>query len=175
MGITRTEDPLLALTRGGDAMSDHGTLRALGCMLVVIGMGGCMPLTPREDLPVPRVADPHAESTSNASMKGNTESQQSYASIEEMIQGRAPGVQVIRRSDGTYSLRIRGTSSPASSNEPLIVIDGSTAADQRAGRALAGINPNDVVRIDVLKDAASTAYYGMRGGNGVILVTTRQE
>ena len=156
-------------------MSDHGRLRALGGMLVVIGLSGCRPVTPKESLPAPREADPHARSASDASMKGGTPGQQNFASIEELIQGRAPGVQVLRRSDGTFSLRIRGTSSPASSNEPLIVIDGSTAADQRAGRALAGINPNDVLRIDVLKDAASTAFYGMRGGNGVILITTRQD
>jgi TonB-dependent SusC/RagA subfamily outer membrane receptor len=155
-------------------MSDHGTLRALYGMLVVVGLSGCRPVTPREELPAPKPADPHARSASDASMKGSVATQQ-YASIEELIQGRAPGVQVIRRSDGTFSLRIRGTSSPSSSNEPLIVIDGSTAGDQRAGRALAGINPNDVLRIDVLKDAASTAFYGMRGGNGVILITTRQE
>jgi TonB-dependent starch-binding outer membrane protein SusC len=155
-------------------MSDHGTLRTVGCLLAVVALYGCRPLTPRDELPVPKAVDPRANSASNVSLQGDA-SHQTFTSIEELIQGRAPGVQVIRRSDGTYSLRIRGTSSPSSSNEPLIVIDGSPSADQRAGRALAGINPQDVQRIDVLKDAASTAYYGMRGGNGVILITTRQE
>ena len=155
-------------------MSDHRKLRAVGCVLLAAAVSHCRPLTPRENMPEPRVADPHARSASDASFNGGT-GRQSYASIEELIQGRAPGVQVLRRSDGTFSLRIRGTSSPSSSNEPLIIIDGSPAADQRAGRALAGISPQDVRRIDVLKDAASTAFYGMRGGNGVILITTRQD
>jgi TonB-dependent SusC/RagA subfamily outer membrane receptor len=157
-------------------MSTQQTLRTLGCMIIAIAMSHCRPLTPREQLPVPHVADPKASSASDASLTGGAEaSQQSYATIEELIEGRAPGVQVLHRSDGTFSLRIRGTSSPASSNEPLILIDGAPAADQHSGRALAGINPRDVLKIEVLKDAASTAFYGMRGGNGVILITTRQE
>jgi TonB-dependent SusC/RagA subfamily outer membrane receptor len=156
-------------------MSAHGTLRTLGCMLIALAVNECRPLTPREDQPSPRVADPHTRSSSDATVKGGDPSQQTYASIEELIEGRAPGVQVLRRSDGSFSLRIRGTSSPASSNEPLIIIDGTASADTRSGHALAGVNPRDVLRIDVLKDAASTAFYGMRGGNGVILITTRQE
>ena len=157
-------------------MSNHRTLRMLGCMLVATMTSHCRPLTPRDQLPAPHVADPRASSASDASLKGGTEaSQQSYASIEELIEGRAPGVQVLHRGDGSFSLRIRGTSSPSSSNEPLILIDGAPAADQHSGRALSGINPRDVLRIEVLKDAASTAFYGMRGGNGVILITTRQE
>jgi TonB-dependent SusC/RagA subfamily outer membrane receptor len=157
-------------------MSNYRMLRTLGCTLIAIAVSYCRPLTPREQLPAPHVSDPRARSASDASLTGGDDAtQQSYASIEELIEGRAPGVQVLHRTDGTFSLRIRGTSSPASSNEPLILIDGAPAADQRGGRALAGINPRDVLKIEVLKDAASTAFYGMRGGNGVILITTRQE
>jgi TonB-dependent SusC/RagA subfamily outer membrane receptor len=157
-------------------MSTHWTLRTLGCLLLATAMSHCRPLTPREQLPAPHVADRRAHSASDASLTGGSDAtQQTYASIEELIEGRAPGVQVLHRSDGTFSLRIRGTSSPATSNEPLILIDGAPAADQHSGRALAGINPHDVLRIEVLKDAASTAFYGMRGSNGVILITTRGE
>jgi TonB-dependent SusC/RagA subfamily outer membrane receptor len=112
--------------------------------------------------------------TSSDSRVEHEERQQSYSRIEELIEGRASGVRVIRSHDGSFRLQIRGVSSPAGHNDPLIVIDGSPAAELRPGSALASLNPQDVVRIDVLKDAASTAFYGMRGANGVIVITTRQ-
>jgi TonB-dependent SusC/RagA subfamily outer membrane receptor len=99
---------------------------------------------------------------------------QSFARIEELIEGRAPGVRVIRHQDGSFRLQIRGVSSPAGRNDPLIVVDGTPARELHAGSALASLNPADVERIEVLKDAASTAFYGMRGANGVIVITTRQ-
>ena len=98
-----------------------------------------------------------------------------FSHIEELIEGRAPGVQVLRRSDGSFALRIRGVSSPSGNNEPLIVIDGTSSQDGNSARSLSALNPQDVQRIDVLKDAASTAFYGMRGANGVIVITTRQQ
>lgn len=93
--------------------------------------------------------------------------------VEELIRDRVPGVQVRRLPNGDYSFRIRGTRSLIGNNEPLVVIDGMPISTQVASAALAGITPNDVVRIDVLKDAGSTAAYGSRGSNGVILITTR--
>jgi iron complex outermembrane receptor protein len=102
-------------------------------------------------------------------------SNQSYARIEEMIESRAPGVRVLHYQDGTIRLQIRGVSSPTGRTDPLIVIDGTPTTELRPGSALASLNPSDVVSIDVLKDAASTAFYGMRGANGVIVITTRQQ
>src|SRR5215213_9329781 len=112
--------------------------------------------------------------TSSDSRVEHEERQQSYSRIEELIEGRASGVRVLRGHDGSFRLQIRGVSSPAGHNDPLIVIDGTPTAELRPGSALASLNPQDVVRIDVLKDAASTAFYGMRGANGVIVITTRQ-
>ena len=102
-------------------------------------------------------------------------SNDSYARIEEMIESRAPGVRVLRYQDGTIRLQIRGVTSPTGHTDPLIVIDGTPTTELRPGGALASLNPSDVVGIDVLKDAASTAFYGMRGANGVIVITTRQQ
>jgi TonB-dependent starch-binding outer membrane protein SusC len=93
--------------------------------------------------------------------------------VEELIRDRIPGVQVTRLRNGDYSLRIRGTRSLIGNNEPLIVIDGMAVSTQVMSEALAGVAPADVVRIDVLKDAGSTAAYGSRGANGVIMITTR--
>ena len=96
-----------------------------------------------------------------------------YRRVEEMIAARVPGVDVRREANGEYSIRIRGISSFNASNEPLIVIDGVPVSAGNGPAALAGINPQDVRRIDVLKDAASASIYGVRGSNGVILITTK--
>ena len=91
--------------------------------------------------------------------------------LDQAIQGRLSGVQVTQNSGepgGSVSIRIRGVGSINSSNEPLYVVDGVPYGNLNA------INPNDIDRIDVLKDAASAAIYGSRGSNGVVLVTTKR-
>ena len=85
-----------------------------------------------------------------------------YSNIYEYLQGRVAGVEVV----GT-SIRIRGERSINSSNEPLIIVDGMETSD------ISSISPEEVQSIDVLKDASTTAIYGSRGANGVILITTR--
>ena len=93
-------------------------------------------------------------------------------SIESLMQGRVAGVQVTNNSQepGAASVvRIRGNSSVRGSNAPLLVVDGFPFGD--AGN-LAQINPQDIVSMEVLKDASASAIYGSRGANGVILITT---
>ena len=94
-------------------------------------------------------------------------------SIVDLIEGRLPGVYVRRLGNGGVSIRVRGASSFMGGGEPLFVIDGRTIMAP-ATSALLAINPNDILRIDVLKDAGATAIYGSRGSNGVILITTRR-
>jgi TonB-dependent SusC/RagA subfamily outer membrane receptor len=94
--------------------------------------------------------------------------------VEEMFQGRLPGVVVTRTGGGGFSVRIRGAGGLVTSGEPLYVIDGTPLRSAVPGHALDGINPADVSRIDVLKDAGSAAIYGSQGANGVILITTRR-
>lgn len=94
------------------------------------------------------------------------------ARLDQIIQGRASGVQVSQtqaQPGGQVSLRIRGTNSINSSNEPLFVIDGFPGAGN-----LNSLNPNDIQSIDILKDASSIAIYGSRGANGVVIVTTKK-
>lgn len=91
--------------------------------------------------------------------------------IEELIAGRVAGVQVVRTTDG-LSIRVRGPATLLGGGEPLVVLDGQPLA--QGARELLLINPADVARIEVLKDAGSTALYGVRGTNGVLLVTTRR-
>jgi TonB-dependent SusC/RagA subfamily outer membrane receptor len=91
--------------------------------------------------------------------------------IEELLEGH-PGVIVQRTVDGGYAVRVRGVGSFASGEEPLWVVDGMQV-DHR-GRGLSWLNPADVVRIEVLKNAVDTAIYGVRGSNGVIVITTKR-
>lgn len=96
-----------------------------------------------------------------------------YPRMEDLLRASVPGLQVIGTGPA-MTLRIRGINSIYGSNEPLVVLDGVPLALGTAGGTLAAIPSQDVARIDVLKDAGSTAIYGSRGANGVILVTTRK-
>lgn len=111
------------------------------------------------------------------------------ASLEKGLQGRISGVNVVQN-DGApgsgISVQIRGTNSFLGGTEPLYVVDGipiTTSNDQESinfeentysyRNALSFLDPNDIESIEVLKDASSTAIYGSRGANGVILITTK--
>jgi TonB-dependent SusC/RagA subfamily outer membrane receptor len=96
-----------------------------------------------------------------------------YSRVEEMLAARVAGLEVLRRGDGGFSLRIRGNGSFIGGGEPLLVVD-DTPVGMGAADALAGLSPRDVQRVDVLKDAGATAIYGSRGANGVIVITTRR-
>lgn len=98
-----------------------------------------------------------------------------FSRVEEMMQGRIAGVSVTRTGSGGYAVRVRGAGGFLSNGEPLFVLDGVPINSFRPGHALDGINPADVERIDVLKDAGSAAIYGTRAANGVILITTRRQ
>ena len=94
-------------------------------------------------------------------------------SVDQALQGRVAGADIMSTSGdptASTSIRIRGTRSITASNEPLIVVDGIIDAVQD----LSDINSADIESISVLKDASSTAIYGARGSNGVIIVTTKK-
>ncbi|MEL7117823.1 MAG: TonB-dependent receptor [Bacteroidota bacterium] len=107
-------------------------------------------------------------------------------SLQEALDGRAAGVQVLNGQGspgGDISIRIRGGTSLTASNEPLYVIDGfpieveteidDPAATGTTSGALSGIDPKDIASIEILKDASATAIYGSRGSNGVVIITTK--
>ena len=112
--------------------------------------------------------------------------------IDQLLQGRAAGVQVTQNAGAPgsgISVKIRGTNSLRGNNEPLYVVDGviiSSAGEdviaaggvgnsgQETQNGLNGINPRDIESIQVLKDASATAIYGSRGANGVVLITTKK-
>ncbi|GAA3956380.1 SusC/RagA family TonB-linked outer membrane protein [Chitinophaga oryziterrae] len=103
-------------------------------------------------------------------------------SLDQALQGRAAGVQVTQNSGapgGTTTIRIRGGNSIQGDNEPLYVIDGipfknDGAASGSSFNVLSTLNPSDIESMSILKDASSTAIYGSRGSNGVVIITTKR-
>ena len=95
---------------------------------------------------------------------------QPVARVEDALNGRMSGVQVMSSGvpGGAMKIRVRGTSSVNKSNDPLYVVDGIVRET-----GLEGISPEDIQSIQVLKDASSTAIYGARGANGVVMVQTK--
>ena len=110
--------------------------------------------------------------TPNESKSSKDWQGQQVAQAEELLAGRFPGVQVLRVQGG-IAVRIRGESTITGDKEPLYVVDGMTI-EAGPGGALTGINPSDIESIQVLKDIGSTAQYGVRGANGVIVITTKR-
>ncbi|MGN6492889.1 MAG: SusC/RagA family TonB-linked outer membrane protein [Agriterribacter sp.] len=107
-------------------------------------------------------------------------SERPAASLNQNLSGRITGVNVSSNSGrpgGRANIRIRGATSISISNNPLYVIDGvilNSADLQNGSTPIDYINPNDIASIEVLKDASSTAIYGARGANGVIMITTKR-
>jgi TonB-dependent SusC/RagA subfamily outer membrane receptor len=159
---------------------EHAGLRAYvrfavaGCLAV---SSGCAPLSGEQDASPDNARG--ADSTRRAVAQRNRSSatqgidfdeseRGKYTRVELMIQARFAGVQVTQSGSG-FTIKVRGTGSFTSSNEPLIVVDGAL----RSTGSLSRISPLDVERIEVVKDGTAS-FYGSRGANGVILITTRR-
>jgi TonB-dependent SusC/RagA subfamily outer membrane receptor len=93
--------------------------------------------------------------------------------VEKLLAGRFPGVTVTVGPDGSLIVRVRGTTSIHGSNEPLYVIDGVPVLPGPTG-GLFGIQISEIESIEVLKDPVSTTMYGVRGANGVIVITLKK-
>ena len=134
-------------------------------------------------------------SGASVSLKADDLSTAGNANIDQLLKGRAAGLTAVSTSGqpgGSVSIRIRGQSTINADAEPLYVIDGvpmtrntSSGHDLGLGDALGNsditgvsplstLNPNDIVSLEILKDASSTAIYGSQGANGVILITTKR-
>ncbi|MBZ4189377.1 SusC/RagA family TonB-linked outer membrane protein [Niabella beijingensis] len=126
------------------------------------------------------------------SLKMDSIYQPGLTTVDKMLEGRVPGMIFMQNSGqpgAAPKLRVRGTSTLLGTQEPLWVVDGIVQTDpvpvsadkinnldfvNLVGNAISGINPNDIEQIDVLKDAAATALYGVRAANGVIVITTKR-
>lgn len=103
------------------------------------------------------------------------------SSPEELVNGKIAGVQIVNGGGSPTSgstIRVRGGASLNASNDPLIVLDGVPmevgGSVSGSGNFLSLINPNDIESMTILKDASSTAIYGSRASNGVIIITTKK-
>src|SRR5690606_23487441 len=105
-----------------------------------------------------------------ATISGADLAEQAKSSVAEALTGRLPGVQVLSTEgspDAEINIRIRGSGSLTQDSSPLIIVDGFPV------NTMADVSPNNIASISVLKDASSTAIYGSRGANGVIIITTK--
>lgn len=108
-----------------------------------------------------------------ATVSGDKLSTTPVANVTDALQGQVAGLQVFTSSgepSATASMRIRGVTSLYATTEPLYILDGS----EISSGAFLALNPNDIENITVLKDASSTAIYGSRAANGVIIITSKK-
>jgi TonB-dependent SusC/RagA subfamily outer membrane receptor len=149
------------------------TLRvaSLGAALswVCIGCGAGNP-PPRTDLTDHTAGAPPAVSNTVTSDELDRAGEDA---IVKALSAKVPGVWVGMAADGSLAVRVRNGSSIAANTEPLYIIDG-LAVQPGPGGALQGINPHDIASIEVLKDAASLSFYGIRAANGVIVIKTKR-
>ncbi len=139
-----------------------------------------------------QVLDKRSLTSAVTSVKMKDLERADMSSLDQMLEGKVPDLMVTNNSAEVGvapKIRIRGTSTLIGNREPLWVVDGIVVSDpveiapeelndpdyvNRIGNAISGINPQDIERIDVLKDAAATAIYGTKAANGVIVVTTKR-
>jgi TonB-dependent SusC/RagA subfamily outer membrane receptor len=140
--------------------TSRGHTRALTA-ITVASLAACASRgTPSARPAPPRAAD---DSENVRTVDGKT--------LENLFAGRFAGVSVARAGNGGLQIRIRGGSNSFyGSNEPLYVVDGTALPGGTGG--IVFLNPYDIERIEVLKNPADVAIYGMRGANGVIRITT---
>lgn len=139
-----------------------------------------------------QVIDKRASTSAITSIKAEDILRADALSIDQMLEGQIPDMMYVSNSGEVGvapKIRIRGTSSIIGNREPLWVVDGIVVNDpveisaeelndpdyvNRIGNAIAGLNPQDIERLDVLKDASATALYGTKAANGVIVITTKR-
>jgi len=158
--------------------------RAIGYGLAAALAAGCGPTSQRFDPPAPQNEVSVGYGTRNqhditgaVTSVSPTEAETRGLRLEQLLQARVPGLDVVPLGDGTYTLRIRGTRGlrgTIAEDEPLLVIDDVPVLARALGQTLAGLAPSDIQRIDVLKDVSATSIYGSRGANGVIIITTKR-
>jgi TonB-dependent SusC/RagA subfamily outer membrane receptor len=154
--------------RGAVLMVGSALLVSAGCASATSGTaGGAVPASDVVQIGYGSI-DRRYLTSSVATLEVTPEATSGRHAFAELLEGRVAGVHVTRVGLNDYSIRIRG------GREAMIVIDGMIPPEGVPQRVILSlINPADVARVDVLKDA-SASIYGSRGGNGVILITTRR-
>jgi len=153
--------------------------RALVCGLVALSAchskpGGPVLPTPKKDQVEVGYGAQNARDVNSAVAGANSDKLMAASprTVADMLVGRFPGVEVRMLPNGGTSIRIRGSRSFKSNQEPLLVLDGTP--QHNGTQSLMDLDPHDIKSIEVLKDAAASAVYGSRGSNGVILIATKR-
>lgn len=129
-------------------------------------VAACTPHSLRQPSPATSVI------TSTTTIDSSAIDTQADRPLAEIIVSHVPGARIVRAADGNLSLSLRGEGSFYSDGQPLVVIDG-LEVDPSASGGLTMVNPHDIATVKVLKDPASLSLYGVRGSNGVIIITTK--
>lgn len=140
----------------------HRNLDAGAVTLALVGLAAVAACAPPGQGTVP----PAREASSRGPQKAEGQT------MAEMFVGKFPGVQVLPAPGGGISLRIRNGGTIYNRGNPLIVLDGVPMTPGTG--ELLFIDPDDIDTIEVLKDAASSSFYGLQGANGVVLITTKR-
>ena len=130
-------------------------------LLSACGSGGL----PDPDIPRP-------EPTGASTTINQSQVPSGSLTLQELLQGKASGLEFITQGDGSQRIQIRGMASISQTPQPLILVDNIEIPVNQLSSALAGLTRDDIKRVDVLKDVASTSSYGMRAAGGVILIFT---
>ncbi len=146
-------------------MSTAHAHRLLG--LIVCGVAACSHRGGRSEDVAPASAVPHSVMTEEEIERAPGRS------IGQLIMERFPGVTVTETPDGGLGFHIRGVGSFMGSNQPLCLVD-DVPMDLSRGSNVRAINPHDIASIEVVQDPAGMAMYGVRGGNGVIVIKTKR-
>ncbi|NJD10638.1 MAG: hypothetical protein FIB01_09460 [Gemmatimonadetes bacterium] len=154
---------------GSKASNRRGSPRAV--IVLALGLAGCGPgLRAPGSEAAPRAAGDSSRANSTGSVLTDSAlARMRYQRFADVIEGRFPGVRVEHYQNGEIGIRIRGAGAFQGRNEPLYLLDGM----EIQASSLLQINPEDITRIEVIKDAMAAAY-GVRGANGVIMITTRR-
>lgn len=154
-------------------MSTHAVRAVVALTLLSLGASGCAHSAQRASRPRVEVVEVGYGSQPRSTVTGaiasaNREQIGSHhtMSVADLLDG-IPGVRVVRGGH-SFSVRVRGATA-----DPLFVVDGKPMS-AASGYVLATLRPSDIELIDVLKDAGAVATYGMRGANGVVLITTKR-
>ena len=173
--------PVVATVKGEVGMRYEMAVRWCG-VVVILSLAACGPHTaksesgqaqPRDSVALGYGGQAPTNVTGSVSSIDPGRNKAFYTSMADYLQGQVAGLQVVRLPRGDVQLVVRGKSTfGPGDNSALLVIDNKPISPDAVSAQLNSLRPEDVLRVDVLKDA-SAAIYGSRGGNGVVIITTR--
>jgi TonB-dependent SusC/RagA subfamily outer membrane receptor len=153
----------------GSTLSGAAALVAAACAHHAAPRSGAAPV---DSVQIGYGAQPKDKKTGAVTTLGEGELGARPLQIEQLLRGKVAGLEVVQEGN-KVSFRIRGTKPFGADQEPLVIVDDVMIQSGSIASALAGLTPDDIKQVSVLKDVASTSIYGGRGAAGVIIITTK--